>query len=104
MEKVSDDIISKEEKVNFAKALIPDMMSSEEEKEDQNGERCFERKIPSFWDKKFQKLVDVIDKTYIKNSLKRSKEQMVKRENGTPYKRREPRSLDFGYELFVKKK
>ena len=48
LEKASDDIISKEEKVNFAKALIPDMMSSGEEKEDQNGERCFERKIPSF--------------------------------------------------------
>ena len=104
MKKVSDDVIRNEEKVNFAKALIPDMMSSEEEKEDENGERYFERKIPSFRDKKFQKLVDVIDKTYIKNSLKLSKEQMVKRENGTPSKRRAPRSLDFGYELFVKKK
>ena len=38
------------------------MMSSEEEKEDENSERDFEGKIPSFWDKKFQKLVDVIDK------------------------------------------
>ena len=103
MEKVSDDVISEEEKVNFAKALIPDMKSSEEEKEDENGERYFERKIPSFREKKFQKLVDVIDKTYIKNSSKRSKEQMVKRENGNPSKRRTPRSLDFGYELFIKK-
>ena len=102
--KVSDDVISKEKKVNFAKAMIPDMMSSEEEKEDENGERYFERKIPSFRDKEFQKLVDVIDKTYIKNSSKRSKGQMVKRENGTPSKRRAPRLLDFGYELFVKKK
>ena len=104
MEKVSDDVISKEEKVNFAKALIPEMMSSEEEKEDENGERYFERKIPSFRDKKFQKLFDVIDKTYIKNSSKLSKEQMVKRENVTLFKRRAPRSLDFGYELFVEKK
>ena len=40
---------------------------------------------------------------HIKNSSKRSKEQMVKRENGTPSKRRAPRSVDFGYELFVKK-
>ena len=103
MQEVSDDVISKEKKVNFAKALIPDMMSSEEEKEDENGERYFEQKTPSFWDKNFQKLVDVIDKTYIKNSLKRSKEQIVKRENGTLSKRRAPRSLDFGYELFVKK-
>ena len=53
---------------------------------------------------KFQKLVDVIDKTYIKNSSKPSKEQIVKIENGTPSKRRAPRSLDLGYELFVKKK
>ena len=42
------------------------MMSSEEEKEDENGKRYFERKIPSFQDRKFQKLADVIDKTYIK--------------------------------------
>ena len=34
-------VINKEEKVNFAKALIPDMMSSEEEKEDENGEPYF---------------------------------------------------------------
>ena len=34
----------------------------------------------------------------VKNSSKRSKEQMVKRENGTPSKRRAARSLDFGYE------
>ena len=74
MEKVSEDVISKEEKVNFAKPLIPDMMWSEEDKEDENGEQYFERKIPSFRDRKFQKLVDVIDKTYIKNSSKRSKE------------------------------
>ena len=57
---VSDYFISKEKKVNFGKALIHDMMSSEEEKEDENGERDFEGKIPSFWDKKL--LVDVIDK------------------------------------------
>ena len=75
---------------------MPDMMSPEEEKEDENGERYFEQKIPSFRDKKFQKLVDVIGKT-----LKIV--QNVKRENGTPSKRRAPRSLDFGYELFVKK-
>ena len=42
------------------------MMSSKEEKEDENGEWYFAQKIPSFWDTKFQKLVDVIDKTYIK--------------------------------------
>ena len=60
--------------MNIAKALIPDMMSSEEEKEDENGERHFELKIASFRDKKFQKLVHVIDKTYIKNSSNCSKE------------------------------
>ena len=32
MENLSGDVIIKEEKVNFGKALIPDMMSSEEEK------------------------------------------------------------------------
>ena len=41
LQEVSDDVISKEKKVNFAKALIPDMMSSEEETEDENGEPYF---------------------------------------------------------------
>ena len=75
---------------------MPDMMSPEEEKEDENGERYFEQKIPSFRDKKFQKLVDVIGKTL-------KVVQNVKRENGTPSKRRAPRSFDFGYLLLVKK-
>ena len=54
LEKVSEDITSKEEKANYAKALIPDMMSSEEEKENENRERYFQRKIHSFRDRKFQ--------------------------------------------------
>ena len=80
------------------------MISSEEEKENENGEWYFEQKIPYFWDRKFQKVVDVINTTYIKNNSKRSKEQMVKRENGTPSKRRVSRSLDFAYKLFVTKR
>ena len=36
LSKVSDDFINKEEKVNFAKVVFPDMMSSKEEKEDRN--------------------------------------------------------------------
>ena len=54
------------------------------------------RKFFHFEIKKLQNLVDIIDKTYIKNSSKRSKEQIVKRENSTPSKRRARRSLDFG--------
>ena len=53
MQGIGESIITKEEKVNFAKEWIPDMMSSEEEKEDENVERYFERKIPSFCDKRF---------------------------------------------------
>ena len=47
--------------MNLAKALTPVMMSFEEEKEDENGEGYFERKIVSFRNKKFQKLVNIID-------------------------------------------
>ena len=54
--------------------------------------------------KNFKSWSMLLIKTYIKNSSKLSKEQMVKRENVTPFKRRAPRSLDFGYELFVEKK
>ena len=53
LKKGSDDVVGKGVKVNFAKALILDIMSSEEEKEDENVERYFERKVPSFRDKKF---------------------------------------------------
>ena len=66
LEKVSDAMIRRK----TAKALIPDKMSSEE-KEHGNVKQNFEQKIPSFWDKKSQKLiVNVTNATYIKNISK----------------------------------
>ena len=66
MEKVSEDIISKEEKVNYAKTLISDMTSSEEEKENENGERYFQTKILSFRDRKFQIWLTLLIKCKLK--------------------------------------
>ena len=48
LNKVSDDFINKEEKVNFAKVVFPDMMSSEEEKEDRNRKGYLSEKFPHF--------------------------------------------------------
>ena len=48
MAKVSEDVISKEEKVNFVKALNPDMMSSEEEKKMKTGNDILRGKFLHF--------------------------------------------------------
>lgn len=54
-----------------AKALIPDKMSSEEKQHD-NGKQNSEQKIPSFGDKKSQKLMlNVTNATYYKNISKK---------------------------------
>ena len=69
----------KEEKVNFARALISDKISSEDEKEHEIVKQYFEHKIPSFRDINFQKLVNVIDATYVKKYLETIKRTNVKK-------------------------
>ena len=78
---------------------MPEMMSSE----DENGKRFFKTKKPKFRTRKFQKLVNVVDKAYVESSSKQSKEQMIERKEGSLSKRSAPTSLPFGYELFVHK-
>ena len=77
------------------------MMSSEEEKEDENNCRIFAVKTLPFRSKKFEKLIKKADELYSKNSSQRSKEQMVKRVVGSPSKRMPPKSLEYGYEEFI---
>lgn len=101
---MDEKVFAEKEKHNLRKVLIPDTMSSEEEVHDDDGERYFKRRKPEWRTKKFQKLVDIIDVTYEKSSSKRSKEQMVKRVNGSPSKRAAPANLPFGYDMFVSKK
>ena len=78
-------------------------MSSEEEMNDEDGKRYFVVHRPKWRAKKFQKLVDLVDKTHIKHSSKRAKEQMAERKVGVPSQRSPPKHLNFGYDLFVNK-
>ena len=70
--------------------LIPELMSSEEGQHDDDGKRFFKVKKPEWRKKKYQRLLDVIDKAYMDNATPRSKEQMVVRVDGSPSKRAKP--------------
>ena len=63
---MSDDVISKEKKVNFAKALIPDMMPSEEEKEKKMVNDILSRKLLHFETKIFKSWLMLLIKLILK--------------------------------------
>jgi len=88
------------EKSNFIKAIVQEMMSSEEEKEDNDG-RYYEVKSPPWRTKDYKKIVKHADRLYNKNISERSKEQQVRRKKGTPSKRRPPKKLDYGFDIFI---
>ena len=69
--------------------LNPELMSSEEEQHDDNL-TCFKVKKPEWREKKYQRLLDVIDQAYMDHAKPRSKEQMVARVDGSPSKRAKP--------------
>ena len=79
------------------------MMSSEDEKEDDDG-RYFETKSPPWRTKRFKKLIKHADDLYDKNSSERAKELKLRRKKGTPSKWHPPKKLDYGYDLFVAEK
>ena len=71
-------------KKDFLSVLVPEMMSSEDEEEDENGQRYFVLHKPNFNSKKFEKLIKIIDDAYMSKSLRRFLEQMRRREIGEP--------------------
>ena len=79
------------------------MMSSEDETFDANGKSYFEVKSLPFPTRKYNKLMDLADKTYMETCSKQSKEQFKIRIQGTPSKRPPPRSLEYGYDIFITK-
>ena len=79
------------------------MMSSEEELDDENGDRYFMVHKPTWRTKAFQKLIDRVDKSHLENCSKRAKEQMAPRKIGASSKRSPPKELKFGMNLFVDK-
>ena len=77
------------------------MMSSEDECENENGQRYFLVRPPKSRTKRFLKLLKVVDEAYINNCSKRSRDQMIERKMGEPSERTKPKSLKFGYDIFV---
>ena len=92
-----------DEKSNYQKVLLPEMMSSEEEKFDENGDRYFSVKPLPWRQRKYQKLVSKIDTAFREGMSTKSKEQYVKWLPGSQSKRSPVKCLDFNYDEFVKK-
>lgn len=79
------------------------MMSSEEEKEDEDGAAYYSVKPLPFRTKEYKKLIRLSDRTYFEHCSKQSKEQYKKRMAGSPSKRPAPNSLEYGYDEFIEK-
>ena len=71
---------------NFKKAIVTEIMSSENETFDTDGRSCFKVKHLSFHIQKYNKLMALPDKTYMDTCSKQSKEQFKVRLQGTTSK------------------
>jgi len=90
---VSTPNFTKEVKEMYKPALCPEMMSSEDEQEDDEGHRFFLVHKPNFRHRRFLKLLQIIDKAYDENCSKRSKEQTIVRRVGPNSNRSPPKHL-----------
>ena len=90
------DIIDKEVKKKYLSTLTPEMMSSEDEHEDENGCCYFMANQLEFWTKKFRNVLKIIDDAYSKNCSQRSKDQLNRSEIGAPSKGAPPKVLPYG--------
>ena len=70
--------------------------------EDENGQQYFLVHKPTFRTKTFEKLIKIIDDSYLANCSQKSKDQMIRREVGAPIVRFPP-SLKFGSDIFIKR-
>ena len=69
------------------------MMSLEEEKMEEDGDRCFVAKPLPFRTKKYKKVIDLADTLMENNESQRAKELKMKRKTGSPSKRQPPKKL-----------
>ena len=90
-------------KTNFKKAITTEMMSSEDETFDTDAKFCFNVKPLPFRTQKYNKLMDLANKTYMETCFKQSKEQFKVRVQRSLSKRPPPKSLEYGYDIFVTK-
>ena len=91
---VSSTFLSGESKKPFNSALIPDMMSSEDKQEEENGSQYFVIRKPKFRTRKFEKLLKTTDDAYKVNCSQRAKDQTVWREIGEESGRSKPKLSD----------
>ena len=98
---MAESLFDSKTKKDFLSVLVPEMMLSEEEEEDENGQRFFVLHKPNFRSKKFEKLIKIIDDVYRGKSSRRSLEQMRRRKIDEP-SNRSPPTLKFGSHLFLK--
>ena len=89
------DSIDEEGKIKYLSASTPEMMSSDDEHEDENGCRYFMVHQPEFRTKKFRKLLKIIDDAYSKNCSQRSKDYLIRREIRGLTKRAPPKVLPY---------
>ena len=95
--------IPESERKDFVRALVPDMMSSEDDLTDDEGRKYYLVKPLKWRTKKFQKIVEACDGHYKETCSDKSKEQTRPRKIGEQSIRKPPEKLDFGYELFIDK-
>ena len=78
-------------------------MSWEDETFDTDGKPYFNVKPLPFCTRKYNKLIDLADKTCMETCSKQSKEQFKVRVQGSHSKRPPPKSLEYGYDIFTTK-
>ena len=84
--KLDEARFPEEMKTNFEKAIMTEMMLSEDETFGTDGKSCFKVKPLPFRTRKYNKLMDLADKTYIETCSKQSEEQFKIRIQGSPSK------------------
>ena len=99
---ISKDVFDETTKEKCAKALVSEMMSSEDEQEDWNGQLYFLVHKPTFRTETFEKPIKIIDGSYLENCSKRSKDQMIRREVVASIVQSPP-SLKFGSNILIKR-
>ena len=90
-------------KTNFEKAIITKMMSSDYGTFDTDGKSCFKIKPLLFRTRKYNNLMDLADKIYIETCSRQLKEQFKDKLQGSLSRRPPPKSLEYGYDLFITK-
>ncbi|XP_066929073.1 uncharacterized protein [Clytia hemisphaerica] len=97
--------ISEEDKTRYTQIIVPEMMSSEEDRQDENGDSFYYVRSLPWRSKKYNRIVSKIDEAYMQNMSAKAKKQYNKRVPGSPSKRPRPpvKCLSHVYDKYVVK-